>query len=88
MHTRAVGVAVVELGGGRRRASDAIDPAVGLSQVRPLGTRVARGEPLLRVHAARKADAQAACERLLAAITIGDAPPPATPVVIDRIAAG
>ena len=28
--TRALGLAVVELGGGRRRASDTIDPAVGL----------------------------------------------------------
>jgi thymidine phosphorylase len=88
MDTRAIGMVVVELGGGRRRATDSVDPGVGLSQVRPLGTRVAQGEPLLRVHAARQADAMAACARLHAAITIGDAAPPGGSVVIERIAAG
>ena len=88
MDTRAIGMVVVELGGGRRRASDSVDPGVGLSQVRPLGTRLAKGEPLLRVHAARQGDAQAACARLHAAITIGDAAAPSSPVVIERIAAG
>jgi thymidine phosphorylase len=88
MDTRAIGMVVVELGGGRRRASDTVDPGVGLSQVRPLGTRVALGEPLLRVHAARQADAKAACARLHAAITIGDEALPSGPVVIERIAHG
>ena len=88
MDTRAIGMVVVELGGGRRRASDTVDPGVGLSLVRPLGTRVALGEPLLRVHAARQADAKAACARLHAAITIGDAAQLSGPVVIERVAHG
>ena len=88
MDTRTVGLVVVELGGGRRRASDAVDPSVGLSHVRPLGTRVAAGEPLLRVQAARRADAQAACARLAAAIRVEDGPGAATgSVVIERLAA-
>jgi thymidine phosphorylase len=48
--TRAVGVAVVELGGGRRRASDVIDHAVGFSGLAALGDEVG-ARPLATVHA-------------------------------------
>ena len=54
--TRAIGVAVVALGGGRQTAADAIDPHVGLSDLVAVGTRVEEGEPLACVHA-RSADA-------------------------------
>ena len=40
MDTRALGMAVVSLGGGRRRASDAIDYSVGLTEVARLGDKV------------------------------------------------
>jgi thymidine phosphorylase len=73
MDTRALGLVVLALGGGRRRASDSIDPRVGLSHVLPLGTRVQSGQPLLRVHAASTADAGAALASLGAALHIGDA---------------
>jgi len=49
--TRAIGIAVVELGGGRRRASDAIDPAVGFTGLAGIARRVGRREPLGLVHA-------------------------------------
>ena len=39
---RAVGLAVVELGGGRARAADAIDPAVGLTELAPSAPRSGR----------------------------------------------
>src|SRR5206468_3191063 len=51
MDTRAIGLAIIRLGGGRRLASDAIDHAVGLDEIRGLGHRLARGEPLALVHA-------------------------------------
>ena len=85
MDTRALGLAVVALGGGRRVATDAVDPRVGFSQVLALGRPVQAGDALLQVHAANAADAQAARASLLAAITIADAPPPATPVVIETL---
>ncbi len=85
MDTRALGLAVVALGGGRRVASDAVDPRVGFSQVRPLGSAVQAGDALLRVHAASAADAQAARAAVLAAITVADAAPPATPVVVETL---
>src|SRR5206468_9941107 len=70
--TRAVGLAIVALGGGRRRAADRIDPRVGLTQILPLGAAVRAGEPLLRLHAASAADAQAALATLSTALQIGE----------------
>ncbi len=84
--TRDIGLAVVELGGGRRRASDAVDHRVGFSDVVSLGQRVERGEPLARVHAADEAAAAAALARLQQCIRIGDAPPPPAPLLIARLA--
>jgi len=47
--TRAIGIAVVELGGGRRRASDAIDHAVGFTRLAGIGAAVGDG-PIACVH--------------------------------------
>jgi thymidine phosphorylase len=71
MDTRAIGLAVVALGGGRRRPGDTVDPRVGLAEVRALGTRVDAGEALAVVHAARLAEAEAAAKALAAAFRIG-----------------
>jgi thymidine phosphorylase len=59
---RALGLAVVGLGGGRQQASDSIDMRVGLSQVLPPGTPVLAGQAMARVHAAN-ADAAAQAVR-------------------------
>lgn len=76
--TRSIGLAIVALGGGRQRAGDAIDPRVGLSDVVPLGTALRAGDPLLCIHAASAAAADAAADALRRSITIGDeAPAPA-----------
>jgi thymidine phosphorylase len=79
--TRAIGLAIVALGGGRQRADDPVDPRVGVCDVLPLGAPVRAGEPLLRIHAASDAAAQAAAAALGAAITIGDEAPAAAPLV-------
>jgi thymidine phosphorylase len=85
--SRAVGLAVVELGGGRARAADTIDPSVGLTEVQPIGAEVGPDAPLARVHARSADEAEAAARRLRAAYRLGDAPAaPADPVVA-RIAA-
>ena len=83
---RAVGLAVVELGGGRARAADAIDPAVGLTELAPIGAEVGPDLALARVHARSADEAEAAVKRLRAAYRLGEAPlSPADPV-IERIA--
>ncbi|HEY6511650.1 MAG TPA: thymidine phosphorylase [Burkholderiaceae bacterium] len=85
MDTRAIGLAVIALGGGRARAGDAIDARVGFSGVCAVGARVARGEPLALVHAADDDSAEAARHCLQAAIRIGDraAPLPAVHAVVN-----
>lgn len=67
---RGVGFAVVALGGGRMRAQDAIDPAVGLSALAGLGEAVGSDRPLCLVHARDEAGFAQAQERLLRAYRI------------------
>jgi thymidine phosphorylase len=82
MDTRAVGVAVVALGGGRRRADDAIDHSVGLTGMCALGDAMDDNRPLAIVHAASDSDAQAACRALREAVSIGsEAPAPASAII-------
>jgi thymidine phosphorylase len=82
---RDIGVAVLELGGGRRREDEGIDHAVGLVDVAGLGEEVGPGgRPLAVVHARDADGAERAAERLRAAFTVGDAPaalPPLTEAV-------
>ena len=83
---RAVGQAVVELGGGRRRAEDTVDLAVGLADTRAPGDPVGPGEPIAVVHARSPAHAERAAATLRAAVTVGEGmPPPASHPVIRRI---
>jgi pyrimidine-nucleoside phosphorylase len=50
-HTDAIGQLLIELGGGRRRASDPVDPSVGFVLHKKIGSRVAPGDPLVTVYA-------------------------------------
>ncbi|TBW39238.1 thymidine phosphorylase [Siculibacillus lacustris] len=83
--TRAIGVAVVELGGGRVAAADPIDPAVGFADLAGLGARVGPGRPLGRVHAADEAAADRAAARLIAAYRFGATAEPGLPAIAARI---
>jgi thymidine phosphorylase len=82
--TRALGVAVMSLGGGRAVESDVIDPAVGLDAVAGPGTPVARGgRPLAVVHARDEAGADAAAAAVRAAIAVGETAPPEVSIVAE-----
>jgi thymidine phosphorylase len=85
--SREVGLAVLELGGGRTRASDRIDPAVGLTQLAGLGQEVSVGGPIALVHAQDEARAAIAAARLRTAYRIGEAPPPKRAPVVARVGA-
>jgi thymidine phosphorylase len=78
---RQVGLVVLALGGGRRRPDDAIDPAVGLTQIAAIGERVGPERPLALIHARSSVAADTAHKALLAAFQVGDAPPAPGPVV-------
>jgi thymidine phosphorylase len=70
--TRALGLAVVSLGGGRRRASDAIDFAVGLSDFVALGATVKAGDTIAVASARNEDSANAAVSEVQRAFTIAD----------------
>ncbi|HEX3690746.1 MAG TPA: thymidine phosphorylase [Solirubrobacteraceae bacterium] len=81
---RAVGIAVVGLGGGRARESDSVDHSVGFTEVAALGERVGPGErPLAVVHARDKASADQAAGALRAAFVLGDGPEQPLPIVME-----
>jgi thymidine phosphorylase len=83
--TRAIGVAVVELGGGRTRPEDTIDPSVGFTALAGCGDRIDASRPLGRVHAATEAAAVRASARLRAAYGLVETAPPARPLIAARI---
>ncbi|RRH76928.1 thymidine phosphorylase [Falsigemmobacter faecalis] len=83
INTRELGEAVVHLGGGRLRESDAVNPAVGLSALLAPGTEVRAGDPLCRVHAEDEAAAHTAIARLQNAFREGTPAP--VKLVQDRV---
>jgi thymidine phosphorylase len=82
--TRAIGVAVVGLGGGRTRPQDPIDPAVGFTALAGLGDTVGPDRPLGIVHARSEAAAEGAAAALRTACQLGAAAKRG-PSVIDRV---
>jgi thymidine phosphorylase len=85
MATRDIGLTVVELGGGRRRASDTIDARVGMSQFAQIGQAVQTGDVLAMVHAADATSAEQARQTLLAKLHISDLAPTQTQLLVKRI---
>jgi len=82
---RALGLAVVGLGGGRIRPQDPIDFAVGLSHLAELGDKVDAGQPLAMVHARSEAAAQQAVRAVQAAYRIGATKAAAEPMIYRTI---
>lgn len=78
---RAVGNAIIELGGGRRRVDDRLDLSVGFARMASIGAWVDGERPLAVVHGATPAAAQRAADRLRAACTVAGEVPAARPVV-------
>jgi thymidine phosphorylase len=74
--TRALGLVVLQLGGGRHHAQAHIDPAVGLSDLAPLGAELADDMPLAVVHAANEAAAEQAATAVRAAYVLAEQAPP------------
>lgn len=81
---RPIGHAIIGLGGGRRRAEDTVDPAVGVViPVKP-GQRVAPGQLLATIHARDEASALAASVEIKKALRLGERAAP-LPLVSHRI---
>ncbi len=88
MDVRAVGLAVLALGGGRSRVEDAIDYGVGITDIVGIGERTERDRPLAVIHARSDAEAARAAATLVDAVAVGDAAVTPGPLLGRRIAGG
>jgi pyrimidine-nucleoside phosphorylase len=82
----AVGVASMVLGGGRERAEDDIDHAVGIICHRKPGEPVKAGEAVYEVRYRSTAKLLAALPLLEESFSVADAPPAEQPLVLEEIA--
>jgi thymidine phosphorylase len=65
-------MAIVELGGGRKKSSDKINPSVGLSRLKRVGDKIESGEPLALIHAESTSAAEIVAKRIAGAYKISD----------------
>jgi len=82
MDAEAVGLAGLELGAGRRRAEDRVDPAVGILVLKKPGEAVRAGEAIFEIHHNGPGIA-AAMARLGRSFRIGDDAPAAQTTVLE-----
>jgi pyrimidine-nucleoside phosphorylase len=83
---RPLGWGVVELGGGRRKLGDDIDPSVGFEVLAQTGHAVATGDVLAIVHARDEAGLAAGNSAVREAVLIGEeGSPDSLPLVSHRV---
>ena len=85
MNTRDVGVSVVQLGGGRKVATDSIDYAVGITGICALGDQISPDRPIAMLHANNEASWNQAGAMLRSAVQVSDHKPEENPCVYRRI---
>ena len=81
----AVGQVAGQLGAGRQRKGDPIDPSVGLLLRAKVGDHLTQGDSLVELHARSRKEAKAARKTLLAAYHWSDQSPSPQPLLLDRI---
>ena len=74
MDAREIGLALVHLGGGRTRADQTIDYAVGFENFVDLNDYVSQHQPIAFVHARTKSEAEKAILNILKACVIAEEP--------------
>ncbi|CAN1505647.1 DeoA Thymidine phosphorylase [Rhabdaerophilaceae bacterium] len=85
--TRAIGLCVVALGGGRTRSEDTIDHAVGISNLLETGEAVSSQRPIALVHARSEEAYDAAARAIRAAYAVGSEQPAAAALIAERVTA-
>ena len=85
MNTREVGMAVVQLGGGRKVATDSIDYSVGISDICKLGDTIDAETPIAVIHANDEATWEQAAAMLQKAIMLSDSKPDENPCIYQRV---
>ena len=85
LDAEALGMSSMILGGGRMKASDSVDPAVGIAvRVKP-GEEVRAGNSVLRVHYRDESRLRQVLERLKTAYTLTGVRPIVPPLVLETL---
>ncbi len=85
INAREVGETAVDLGAGRARKGDRIDPAVGILVHQKVGNHVEKGDNLFTIHANLDEKAEMAAQRLAGACTWSDKSCQPLPLIYDVI---
>ncbi len=85
MNTESLGRILIELGGGRKVASDQIDPTVGLVFHQKLGAKIKVGEPVVTVYARNDAELDPLMERVAQSVQISAAKKPVPKLILEQI---
>jgi len=85
MDSYEIGMTAVELGAGRIRKEDTIDPVAGIEFLRKAGQPLTRGETIARIHTNNKDIIDASVSRLQAAIQITDNQPSPLTMITHRV---
>jgi thymidine phosphorylase len=85
MDARAIGLLIVELGGGRIKPSDKINHAVGLSDIISIGQQVTSKTPLAQLHVMVGQDEAYFKALFLKAIRLSPTPPTERPLIKEKV---
>jgi pyrimidine-nucleoside phosphorylase len=74
------------LGAGRDDAHGKIDPSVGVSEIKKVGTQVKQGEPLMMIHYNDESKLEQALEYCKNAFRLAPKRPAPPPLIVERVA--
>ncbi|WP_448568860.1 thymidine phosphorylase [Thalassotalea ganghwensis] len=85
MDTRAIGMAIVAMKGGRSANGQLIDHSVGYDRILPVGTRINRGDVICRLHARDEDQIKFAQQAYIDALSISETMPEVPATIIETI---
>ncbi len=80
-----LGLTSVQLGAGRMKVDDVIDPKAGILLAKKTGDAVKKEEPLATFFTDNKSIVDSAAERIAKAFTIGNIPPQRSPLILSIV---
>ncbi len=80
-----IGLAIIEMGGGRKKLGDPIDHSVGIEFLVRIGDKIARSQPLARVFCDVSTSAEMAEHLIATSIRVDRAPVAAPPLIVEEI---
>lgn len=85
INSEEIGRMIVDLGGGRKKASDTVNPSVGFQFHKKLGSNVAAGDPIVTAHLPEGTDLAAWEKRFHAAIQLSPQRKPVPKLIMETL---